>query len=101
PVGGASANGGPPAAALPGGMLQSTRLRAARSSAARNRAFFTWARNAIGSGPLPGADPCAPARGASAATANAAMAISNVRIFDIVPPVPGYPAHRPQRVRGV
>src|SRR5262245_1220155 len=65
-------------------MLQSTRLRAARSLAARNRAFFTCARNAIGSGPLAGADPCAPARSASAATANAAMASSNIRIFDIV-----------------
>src|SRR5262245_36656362 len=67
-------------------MLQSTRLRAARSLAARNRAFFTCARNAIGSGPAAGADPCAPARDASAATANAAMASSNVRIFDMVPP---------------
>ena len=59
-VGGASAGGPPPAAALPGGMLQSTRLRAARSSAAKNRAFFTCARNAIGSGVLVGAAPCAP-----------------------------------------
>src|SRR6185503_12309545 len=67
-------------------MLQSTRLRAARSLAARNRAFFTCARNAIGSGPLAGADPCAPARDASAATATAAMAISNVRSRDMVPP---------------
>src|ERR1051325_5564331 len=69
-------------------MLQSMRLRAARSVPARNRAVFTCARNANGSGPLAGADPCAPARDASAAAANATTASSNIRIFDMVPPVP-------------
>src|SRR4029450_9986149 len=104
-------------------MLQSTRLRAARSSAARNRAFFTWARNAIGSGPLPGADSCPPAPGASASNANARVgsplahaagtqaaadqrqrtensANDTAQLSKVPPPVREPPAHRPQRVRG-